>query len=147
MIRLAVAISSALLVSACMETSEMSDMTEPLPIRADNSKVPDPMVLVGAATAGQMAASSLASDGLSVVAAFDGRAAGITAFCSGYAHILVLEYGRGFTSAERDRCKSLQDGWGWSAFGIQNGDVRAPIYVRYEIANDLIERGTSTFSL
>lgn len=142
MFRFAVAISSAFFMSACMETS---DMSEPLPIRADHSRVPDPLIMVGAVTPGTIAANGLISDGLSVVTAFNGRAAGITTFCSGHAHILALQDGHDFTSDERARCMSLQDGWSWSAHSVRYGDGdRIPMYVRFEFVHDLIERRKSS---
>ena len=82
MMRIVLALSSVVFISACMETSEPS--VEPSVIRGNSPvPVPNPIILAGDATSGTIAANELRGDGLAVVTAFDGRAAGITAFCSG----------------------------------------------------------------
>ncbi len=134
MMRIAVALSFAVFVSACMEASEPSTS------RAGSSKVPSPIVMVGDAASGAIAANELRNDGLSVLTAFKGRAAGITTFCSGNADAMALTPGQDLTSAERKRCKEL--GGGWSALSTQK-DIG--LYVKHEFAEDLIKKGKTSF--
>ncbi len=137
MIRTALALSSIVIVSACIETAEPTTA-----YTNDAVSVPNPIIMVGAAGPGSIAAAELGADGLKVETSFNGRAAGLTAFCSGEADALALAPGQDWTSAERDRCRELKDGWGWSALSTRK-DIG--LYVRFGFAADLLERATTAF--
>lgn len=132
MIRIVVGFASIFFVSACMEASESRANRGNTP-----GPVPNPIILAGDAGPGTIAANELRGDGLTVVTAFNGRAAGITAFCSGTADALALAPGQDWTSAERQRCRDLKDGWGWSALSTKR-DIG--LYVRFEFAQDLLDK-------
>lgn len=134
--RISLALSSIVLITACVDT------TEPTATRTDSSVVPNPIVMVGDSAAGTIAANELKSDGLPVAIDFNGRAAGITTFCSGNADFLALPPGQGFSSTERKRCHDL--GGGWSAFSTYKGIVT---YVKHLFAADLLEKGVKTFAI
>ncbi len=134
MMRIAIALSTAVFVSACMEAPE------PSANKADRSKLPSPIVMVGDAAAGAIAAKELRGDGLSVATDFNGRAAGITTFCSGNADAMALTPGQDLTSAERKRCKEL--GGGWSALSTRK-DIG--LYVWHGFATELIKKAKSSF--
>ena len=131
MLRTIIAMSSISLVSACVQPTESAPKftNDPVPI-------PDPIHIVGAAGPVEMAAAELRGDGINVETSSTGRAAGITAFCSGEADALALTNGQDLSSAERDRCRELKDGWGWSALSTQ----RTIFYVRFGFAQDLLDR-------
>lgn len=137
MMCIAVAFTSIVLVSACTETTEPSVVRGNVPV-----PVPNPIILAGDTASGAIVANVLRDDGLAVETDFNGRTAGITAFCSGAADALALKNGQDLTSAERTRCKSLKVGWGWSALSIKTG---IGLYVRYEFGADLLKKGATTF--
>ena len=132
MIRTALAFSSIFFMSACMEASERSTnyTNDPVPI-------PDPIIIVGEAGPVAMAAAELRADGINVQTSPIGRVAGLDAFCSGQADAMALTNGKDWTSAERDRCRELKDGWGWSAFSTKNGNG---FYIRFGYSQDLLDR-------
>lgn len=130
---LAIAIST--LTIGCVETSQPT-------ATAVSNKVPAPLIIVGAAGPGSVAANELRGDGLTVQASFKGRAAGLTSFCSGDAHAIALAAGQDLTSAERDRCRELLEGWGWSALTTEKG---VGFYVRHDFVRDLLDTATKTF--
>lgn len=134
MMRLALTLSTAVFVSACVQPSQS-------PVsRADSNTVPNPIVMVGDAAAGTVAAGELRKDGLSVVTGFNGRAAGITVFCSGNADAMALTPDQDLTSAERKRCKAL--GGGWSALSTNKN---IGLYVKHGFAADLLKKGKTSF--
>jgi hypothetical protein len=100
------------------------------------SAVPNPLSIVGEAGPGEIAAAELRSDGLPVETSFNGRAAGITTFCSGNAHALALAPEQDLNPEERARCRELKEGWGWSALSTQRGTI---FYVRHEFAQNLLD--------
>lgn len=132
MIRKVIALSTISLMSGCIQASEAT--TE---YTNDPVSIPDPILIVGAAGPVAMAAAELRNDGINVETSMIGRAAGLTAFCSGEADALALANGQDWSSEERDRCRVLKDGWGWSALGTQKGTI---FYVRFGFAQDLIDR-------
>lgn len=135
-IRIATVLSLFVFLSACLETPRPTVTTA-----TPQVALPSPIVMVGEAAAGAVFANELMGDGLLVATAFNGRAAGITTYCSGNADILALAPGQGLTSTERQRCKDLNGSW--SAFSTQKGTV---VYVQFEIAEDLLEKAVTSFS-
>lgn len=134
MMRVIFTLSTVVLVSACMDTSDA-------PVsRSADGKVPNPIVMVGNAGAGAVAAKELTGDGLTVQTVFDGRAAGISRFCSGNADALALVPDKDLTSAERKRCSAL--GGGWSALTTNKG---IGLYVRHKFASTLLKKAETTF--
>ena len=131
MLRTAIAISSISLISACVQTSEPVTKfnNDPVPI-------PDPIRIVGEVGPVETAAAELRADGINVETSYTGRAAGLTAFCSGEADALALIKGQSFSSEERARCQDLKDGWGWSALSTK----QTQFYVRFSFAQDLLDR-------
>lgn len=134
MMRIALALSTAVFVSACVQASP------PPASRADSNTVPTPIVMVGDAAAGAIAAGELRKDGMSVVTDFKGRAAGITVFCSGKADAMALTPDHDLTSVERKRCKTL--GGGWSALSTNKN---IGLYVKHGFAADLLKKGKTSF--
>ena len=130
--RTVIALSTISLMAACLQTSEATtDYTnDPVPI-------PDPILIVGEAGPVAMSAAELQGDGINVETSITGRAAGLTAFCSGQADALALPNGQSFSSEERERCQELKDGWGWSALSTNQGTI---FYVRFGFARDLLDR-------
>ncbi len=109
--------------------------------RSMSGKLPNPFVIVGDATAGMIAADELRADGLTVVTQLDGRAAGLTAFCTGNAAAMALTPGQDLTSKERTRCREIRsDGWSWSALSTEKG---VGFYVRFEFAQTLLDTATT----
>jgi hypothetical protein len=99
--------------------------------------LPSPLVIVGDATAGAIAAEELRADGVVVTTVFQGRALGLTAFCTGNADAMALTPGQDLTSAERDRCRAIRsEGWSWSALSTENG---VGFYVRHTIARAALD--------
>ena len=109
--------------------------------RSMTGDLPNPFIIVGDATAGMIAADELRADGLTVVTQLDGRAAGITAFCTGNAAAMALTPGQDLTSEERTRCIEIRsEGWSWSAPSTEKG---VGFYVRFEFAQTLLDTATT----
>jgi len=123
---------AVLLVAACVDSTPSA--TRP----AMQRSLPNPMLLVGEAGPGNTAAGEFRNDGIAVQTGFKGRSAGITAFCSGKADAVTMT--SDFSSAEYKKCREL--GGSWSAFGTRKG---ATIYVRHELAEQLLKRAKTTF--
>jgi hypothetical protein len=102
------------------------------------NSLPNPMLLVGEAGPGNIATGELRNDGIAVQTDFKGRSAGIVAFCSGKADAVTMT--SDFSSAEYKKCTEL--GGRWSAFGTRKG---ATIYVRHELAGQLLKTAKTTF--
>ena len=125
-----IAIAISTLTFGCMEAP-------PAVTRTATDALPVPFVIVGDTAAGMTAANELRADGLTVVTSLNGRAAGLTAFCTGNADAMALTPGQDWTDAERTRCRAIRtDGWSWSALSTEKG---VGFYVRYEIAQTLLD--------
>ncbi|WP_428545978.1 hypothetical protein [Profundibacter sp.] len=83
---------AVLLLSACVEAT--TPTTQP----AMKNSLPTPMLLVGEAGPGNIAAGKLQHDKIAVQTDFKGRSAGIVAFCSGKADAVLMS--GDFSSAE-----------------------------------------------
>lgn len=120
----------ATLTFGCVEATNTTAMIS-------DGKVPNPFVIVGEVGPGEIAADELRAVGLTVVTNPTGRAAGLTAFCTGNADAFVYAPGNGWSSAERDRCKAIRsEGWSWSATSTPKG---MGLTVRYSIVDDLVD--------
>ena len=135
--RIVLALSTAVLVSACVETSTPVATNAPVN-RVMETKLPKPFIIAGEAGPGMVAAGELKGDGIAVQTNFSGRRAGIVAFCSGKAHAVTMT--SDFTSAEWQICKDL--GGSWSAFGTRKGST---IYVKHTLAEILLKKAKTTF--
>lgn len=114
------AIAAGLVLSGCQTTTQTGLSDE----RAAPGTNPNPLRIVGEASAGNALASGLASDGFTISSALNGRSAGLTDFCSGKAEVLALS--SDLSDAERSTCKSL--GGDWSAGSSKSGHIA---YVSY----------------
>lgn len=134
---LVLALSTAVLVSGCVETSKPVATARPAN-RVMETKIPNPFIMAGEVGPGMIAAGEMRSDGIAVQTVFAGRAAGIVAFCSGKAHSVSMS--SGFTSGEWQTCKDL--GGSWSAFTTRKGAIT---YVKHTLAEILLKKATNTF--
>jgi len=118
-------------------------MQDPQITRLTTGEIPTPFVIVGDTNAGLVVAGELRADGLTVVTRLNGRAAGLTEFCTGNADAMALNPGQDWTPAERDRCRAIsEDGWSWSALSTEKG---MGFYVNYVFVQTLIDTANTTF--
>ena len=125
------AIGLGTVLAGCEATTQSGASDE----RATPGSKPDPVRVVGEATAGSAIASGLSADGFNVSSALTGRSDGLTAFCSGNAEVLAIS--SDLSDNERSTCKSL--GGDWSAGSSKSGYI---VYVSYYWSENLFSQSS-----
>jgi hypothetical protein len=125
------AVGLGVVLAGCDTTTPVRPTDE----RATPGSKPNPVRVVGEATAGSAIASGLSADGFNVSSALDGRSDGLTAFCSGNAEVLAIS--TDLSNKERSTCQSL--GGDWSAGSSNSGYI---VYLSYYWSENLFSQSS-----
>ena len=125
------AVGLSMVVAGCQTDTQTALSDE----RATPGTKPNPVRVVGEATAGSAFAGGLVADGFNVSSALNGRSDGITVFCSGNAEVLAIS--SDLDEQERSTCRSL--GGDWSVASTKSGYI---VYASYYWSENLFTQSS-----